>query len=301
MVPGPVEATLDRLVPLLPEAVVAGRAALAQRLGVVGRSAWPEVAWRFSRLTNTGMPVEFAWSSREAALRCTMEVAPPETPDHERLALAARLLDWETDPELLYAPWQALQQGHELRFGAWLGARFSSDGSTTKLYIDLPPAAKLPVAEAHPWLHSRTLHWRMAGLNSNRSLELYAQCADLDRERLLDLCQNFLGRADTGTALAPHLVLLCSGQDLPRPSGLSLLFDHEMRPRALTWFCFAKALFRDDAQVSRTLLSAVDAEPARVYAALAGGPHDGRWRHGMVGAGVDAGGATWLQCGLRPT
>ena len=299
--PSAVGRTMDRLEPLLPEAVIRARAALAHSLGAVGHSVWPEVAWRFSRLTNTGLPIEFAWSSREAALRCTVEVAPPETPDHERLGLAARCLGWPNEPRHALAPWQALQQGRDLRFGAWLGARFSRAGSATKLYVDLPPGASLPPPCSLPWLRSPTLHWRMAGLNADQSLELYAQCADLDRERLLGWCQRFLGASAPGVTLDQRLALLCGDQDLPRPSGLSLLFDHEMRPRALTWFCFAKALFRDDQQVSKALQSALDGEPAAVYAALAGGPPDSRWRHGMVGAGVDAGGASWLQCGLRPT
>lgn len=302
-IPAAVQATLDRLGPLLPDAVAAARRALASQLGLVGRSVWPEVAWRFSRLTNTGLPLEFAWSSRETALRYTVEVAPPEAPDAERLPLAARQLGWPHDPWPALAPWLALQQEQTLRFGAWLGARFSSAGPATKLYVDLPPGAALPAAlpAAQPWLRSPSLHWRMAGINADRSLELYAQSADLDRGRLLDLGQGLFGTPVPGATLSRHLDLLCGGQDLPRPSGLSVVFDSELRPRALTWFCFAKAVFRDDAQVRQTLLGAVGGAPAAVYAALADGPADGRWRHGMVGAGVDAGGSGWLQCGLRPT
>ena len=302
-IPAAVGATLDRLAPLLPGAVAAARAALRPQLGLVGRSVWPEVAWRFSRLTNTGLPIEFAWSSRETALRYTVEVAPPEAPDPGRLALAARQLGWPHDPLPALAPWLALQQGQELRFGAWLGARFSSAGPATKLYADVPPGAALPDAlpAAQPWLRSPSLHWRMAGLNADHSLELYAQSADLDRRRLLDLGQGLFGTPVPGAALSRHLDLLCGGQDLPRPSGLSVVFGGDLRPRALTWFCFAKAVFRDDEQVRQTLLSAVDGAPAAVYAALAAGPADGRWRNGMVGAGVDAGGSGWLQCGLRPT
>lgn len=302
-IPAAVEATLDRLAPWLPGAVAAARAALVSQLGPVGRSVWPEVAWRFSRLTNTGLPIEFAWSSRETALRYTVEVAPPEAPDPERLQLAARHLDWPHDPQPALAPWQALQQDQALRFGAWLGARFSSAGRATKLYIDVPPGAAQPSAlvAAHPWLRSPSLHWRMAGLNADRSLELYAQSADLDRHRLLDLCQGFFGTPAPGTALSRHLDLLCGGQDLPRPSGLSVVFDGDLRPRALTWFCFAKAVFRDDEQVRQTLLCAVSGAPAEIYAALSAAPPDGRWRHGMVGAGVDASASHWLQCGLRPT
>ncbi|MFP8781296.1 hypothetical protein [Hydrogenophaga sp. RWCD_12] len=302
-IPAAVEATLDRMAPVLPVSVASARAALESQLGAVGRSVWPEVAWRFSRLTNTGLPIEFAWSSRETALRYTVEVAPPEAPDAGRLPLAARQLDWPDDPLPAMGPWLALQQERELRFGAWLGARFSSTGQATKLYAELPHGAALPpvLIAAHPWLRGSSLHWRMAGLNADRTLELYAQSADLDRTRLLDLAQSLFGTPVPGAALSRHLDLLSGGQDLPRPSGLSVVFDGDLQPRALTWFCFAKAVFRDDEQVRQTLLSAVSGTTAKVYAALANGPADGRWRHGMVGAGVDAGGSVWLQCGLRPT
>ena len=301
--PAAVHATLDRLAPLLPDAVAGARAALAQGLGPLGRTVWPEVAWRFSRLTNTGLPVEFAWSSRETALRWTREVAPPETPDADRLQLAAEQLGWPVDPQPLLRPWQRLQQAQELRFGAWLGERMSASGRATKLYADIPCGVLLParLTDPHAWLRSPVFHWRMVGLNADASEELYAQTTDLDLRGLLDLCQHLFGSAAPGSALARPLTQLCGGHDLPRPSGLSVVFDREQRPRALTWFCFAKAVFRDDVQVRQTLLSVVDGAAAGLYAALSDGPADGRWRHGMVGAGVDAGATTWLQCGLRPT
>lgn len=302
-VPAAVHTTLDRLEPLLPGPVADARAALAQGLGPLAHSVWPEVAWRFSRLTNTGLPMEFAWSSRETALRWTREVATPETPDADRLRLAAEQLGWSGDSQALLLPWRTLQQAQALRFGAWLSERMSAHGRASKLYADIPSGVALParLTDAHSWLRSPAFHWRMAGLNADGSVELYAQTADLALRGLLDLCQHLFGTAIPGAALARPVGLLCGGHDLPRPSGLSVVFDHEQRPRALTWFCVAKAVFRDDQQVRQTLLSAVDGAAAGIYAALSDGPADGRWRHGMVGAGVDAGATPWLQCGLRPT
>ena len=67
--PAAVLDTLSRLRGVVPDATDEATAWLEHVLAPLAASQWPEAAWRFSRLTNTGMPVEFAWSSRDAAVR----------------------------------------------------------------------------------------------------------------------------------------------------------------------------------------------------------------------------------------
>ena len=59
---------------------------------------------------------------------------------------------------------------------------------------------------------------------------------------------------------------------------------------------------RTAAAVLRTTAVVVHhSDSSDLYQALSSGPEDGRWRHGVVGVGVDRAGGTWLQAGLRPT
>ena len=87
--PTNVEAALARLAGPLPQAAAMAGTSLRRVLSPVGHSLWPEMAWRFSRLTASGMPVEFAWRSLETAVRWTAEAAPPESDERARLATAA--------------------------------------------------------------------------------------------------------------------------------------------------------------------------------------------------------------------
>lgn len=318
--PAPVAATLRRLRAVLPAQADAAQALLARLLAPVAASVWPEMAWRFSSLTNTGLPVEFAWSSREAAVRWTAEVAAPETGDGERLAIAARALGWpggssssgsspvdassvdplSTDPSPAdLAPWLQHQRDSALNFGAWASARHGEGPATVKLYADLP-SGRLPAAWTgrHRLLDSNLLFWRMAGINPDGSVEFYARSHDLDREALAGLARSLLG---DDAPLLGKLAALMGDAGLPRPSGLSIALSANGEARALTWFTFAKALFRDDAQTSAVLRGLGSGVSAQVYEALASGPEDGRWRHGMVGIGADVAGNAWVQCGIRPS
>lgn len=315
VLPAPVAATLRRLRAVLPAQADAAQALLTRLLAPVAASVWPEMAWRFSSLTNTGLPVEFAWTSREAAVRWTAEVAAPETGDGERLAIAACALGWprgsspagpsptdssSADPSLAdLAPWLQHQRDCALSFGAWASARHGEGPATVKLYADLP-SGRLPAAWAgrHRLLNSSLLFWRMAGINPDGSVEFYARSHDLDREALGGLARSLLG---DDAPLLGKLAALMADAELPRPSGLSIALSANGEARALTWFTFAKALFRDDAQAGAVLRGLGSGVSAQVYEALASGPEDGRWRHGMVGIGADIAGNAWVQCGIRPS
>jgi len=292
--PAPVAATLQRLRAVLPAQAEQAQARLARTLAPLAASRWPEVAWRFSSLTNTGLPVEFAWTSREAAVRWTAEVAEPEADDAARLQRAAQALDWDGDLQ----PWIEHQRGARLKFGAWASARHGEDFAA-KLYADLP-AGRLPPQwrGRHRVFDSTLLFWRMCGFNPDGSVECYARADELDLAALGALARATLGDE---AALLQRLQRVLPADDLPRPSGISLALSAQGQVRALTWFTFAKAIFRDDAEVERRLRTQGEGRSAQVYAALAAGPADGRWRHGMIGVGADIAGNAWVQCGVRPT
>ncbi len=295
--PAEVLDTLSRLRGVVPDAADEATAWLEQVLAPLAASQWPEMATRFSRLTNTGMPVEFAWSSRDTAVRWTAEVAAPETAETERLALAAAWLGWPLDLQ----PWLRMQHSKRLKYGAWLGARHSPANAcklvSTKLYVEVPSGVTLPGCDAHPLLRSESLIWRMIGLNADGSREYYARGPELDLHCIGGMAETVCG---DGGALISQAKRLTGGHDLPRPSGVSLTLAADDTPLALTWFTFAKAIFRDDQAVSAWLRDQAEGTSAHVYAALAAGTPDGHWRHGMIGVGIDANGASWVQCGLRP-
>jgi hypothetical protein len=107
----------------------------------LSRSAWPEVAWGFSRLTSTRYPVEFGFSTRSDQLRATFEVAGPETPDDQRLdaalELAAALGLPAPSPGQLEG-WRRMQSAAPLRWGCWMSLRQTQRGFGAKLYIEAP-------------------------------------------------------------------------------------------------------------------------------------------------------------------
>jgi hypothetical protein len=124
-----------------------GLALLGRAMAPLERSAWPHVAWRFSRLTADGCPVELGVSTHRGAFRVTLECAPPECPEPTRLdaALALlRALDMPLPAPEHVAAWRARQAGRApqagsaLRWGCWLGLRFGRGAVGAKLYVELP-------------------------------------------------------------------------------------------------------------------------------------------------------------------
>ncbi|MET9023688.1 hypothetical protein ABZV93_27315 [Actinopolymorpha sp. NPDC004070] len=293
----------------------AAEEALTEALRPVVDSNWPEVAWRFGVLTATGYPVEMAWASRDVALRWTCEVAGPEVPEADRLRLAQQAAAATAGSRPDLRRWSKVQDGRRLRWGAWLGLRQLDGSRRAKVYLELPSepsyeGAPEPWADAGLQLASRVLGltWRMAGVNDDGSVELYARVPELSwselaaaaslvghEDRLVSLVGNLITRDQVGRRVV-----------LPRPSGLSLVLAPWGTPMAFTWFTIAKSVWADDEDVRAavlrtTALVVCRSDSTGLYQALSSGPDDGRWRHGMVGVGVDRAGGTWLQAGLRPT
>ncbi|WP_154674271.1 hypothetical protein [Nakamurella lactea] len=301
-------------------------AAIAGALGPVDGSAWPELADRFSRLTNTGLGLEFAWSSKDAAVRWIAECGPPEMAERDRLVIAARaafgseIADRPSMPrtpptgvpalQRLLDRTAALQHDMPLRFGAWTAGRHRSNSpDSRKVYAELTglrvPAAVRglgltpPSGRLHPVLHSHGLVCRMVGLNDDGTIELYTRTTDPDEPLIRGLEKSITGR---DAVLWAAVTELAGTTRLPRPSGVSMVLDERAEPLAVCWFSFAKALFPDDAATLAALRRAPAAPGSvAVLNALAAGEPDGRWRFGIVGVGVSRDGKLWSQAGIRPT
>jgi hypothetical protein len=288
----PVERALDRVEPILPVETARARRLLAATLAPITESVWPEISHRLSLLTNTGIPVEFSWSSRYTALRWTAEVAGPETPKEERLAIASELAGVDTG-------WlEAIQTGHRLRYGAWLGARHLAAGDELKVYGEFPTGAPTPLPVHHAALDGLEIEWRIAGVAMDGTIELYGR-GNLDGP-VIDRCERVaLG---TSGALQAAVARLLGHADVPRPALLSVAVDRDGVVDALTWFGFAERLFRTHEE-SIAALEQWCSDESRVHLlrAVASGTDDGRWRVGLIGVKLDAAGSTSLQAAIRPS
>ena len=288
----PVVQALDRVESILPVETARARQQLADTLTPITRSIWPEISHRLSLLTNTGLPVEFSWSSRYTALRWTAEVAGPETPKEERLAIASEVAGID-------AAWlEEIQAGRRLRYGAWLGARHHAERDELKVYGEFPTGAPAPVPVRHPALDDLEIEWRIAGVATDGTIELYGR-GDIDRAAI-DRGE----RAAFGTTGELHAAVarLVGTTDLPRPALFSVAIDRDGNVEALTWFGFAERLFAGhEESIAALERSCADESGRELLCALASGTDDGRWRVGLIGARLDAAGSTSLQAAIRPS
>lgn len=288
----PVERALDRVEAILPVETPRARRALAETLAPITLSIWPEISHRMSRLTNTGLPVDFSWSSRYTALRWTAEVAGPETPRPERLGIASRLAQVDTG-------WlAAIQPGGRLRAGALLGGRHHGDDDALKVYGDFPTGVAAPLPVQHAALEGLGLEWRFAGIATDGTIEFYGR-GYADRA-MLDGCEE-RAYGTTGEWRAA-IARLTGSEALPRPALVSVAVDAAGEVEALTWFSFAQLLFPGhDETVAALEQWCADDTGRRLLHALTGGPDDGRWRVSMIGARLGANGSTSVQASIRPS
>ena len=296
----PAVRTLQRVRAVSPDAADRAERALRATLQPVIESRWPEVTTTFSTLTNTGFPVEFAWTSRDASVRWTAEVAAPERANRDRLGLALQRAGM--DREHTAAVWSAAQARGPLQYGAWLGSRYTATTELAKVYLELPAGLPAAMTARHPVLALPGLRWRMAGLNADGTYEVYARSDVVDRRLVDRLEEQTVG--STGL-LCSAVAELVGASGLPKRAGLSVLLTPDGRTLALTWFTSALGSFRDDAAAREfvdNLMTGSNAPGSlETYRALASGPSDGRWRHTLLGVGLGADGRAWLQAGLRPT
>jgi hypothetical protein len=267
-------------------------AAIEIALGPLGRSPWPQVAWRFSRLTQTHCPVEFTFSSDDDRLRVTLEVAGPETPDDERLEAGLNLLavlGLPAPTPASVAEWRGLQAEGPLRWGCWLGLRQTAGGFGTKLYIEAPRSAR-----AKRWASALPgAQLRMLGhdLQSGRT-ELYFALPAIDPPEAIARLRA-LGMADAQSLLedAAGVIGLPLAAAL-RWSRLGVSIADDRSGVAL--FVDSRSVAGGPASVRRRMM----ARQATSYAALLGGRlPDDLPDHGVLTFTPHAG-ATELRVGI---
>ena len=179
---------------------------LGASLEPLSQSCWPDVAWRFSRLTVDGCPVEFGVSSIDDTFRVTFEVAGPESPDHERLAASLDILrdfvHCEPDSSTTRR-WRNLQANGRLRWGAWAGLRCSGARVEPKLYLEVPRdihfTAPTPLPGRVRMIGFDPIRGRietyvaLSQLTQSALLHLLADLHDKTKHALLDTLTNLLG------------------------------------------------------------------------------------------------------------
>jgi hypothetical protein len=309
---GRVYAPLARLAAHRPEAANTARRALDFVLAATRQSSWPEVAWRASRLTDDGFPVEFSWTSRDSSVRWTAEVAGPETDVRERFAPALALLDRLCDgpfelPESAVRISRAAVENGNMRFGAWIAGRHTETDNRYKIYVEC--ADRLPSADARQveWLEqcfAQRIAWRMVGIDTSRqSCEYYGRVMHVDAD---DIERSFVHAGFASSqSFKSILRSLCrrAGNRYPlgSPMGVSVVVSHE-RPVAISWFGSANAISYDPEERIEALVATAELCRGRtdVLAALLGDRGERLGKIGMVGLGAGEDGKFWVQAGWRP-
>jgi len=235
------------------------------------RSCWPGLAWRSSRLTGDGYPVELSFAADDPALRWTADVAGPEVDPAQRLPAAIEAItSWDPDTaDLLetYAPaLHAFQRAGQLRWGCWVGGRSLGEAARWKLYIEIPPQGLPRAGPACALLHAvdrphdPTTSVRMIGWDPRADRqELYVRVAHLDTLRLSRLLDLAAARHRLGELLD---VLQAAYRRPVRPRlpgtdhGLTVSFDRATGTVAAVSVCaFAVAMFGPDAHTRAAVLA----------------------------------------------
>jgi hypothetical protein len=309
------DATLAVLADSNPAAAQQARESLDIAIADLRGSAWPAVAWDFSRLTASGCPLEISFSTADPSLRYTVEVAGAETAPQERVqrctALIAELSDGQI-PAGVLKDIADLQHTGTLGWGAWLGGRHDGRHSRYKLYAEVP-------VESCPWAiidtgdHGllRYRHPRLEGVGHEIQTGLTERYYRLDG---LDI-------ADTGVLL--NAVGLGAGQHdlldlmttvyrrpvrphLPRhPFGVSVASTADDGVVAVSVFAYAIDIFGDDAATRSALLDTApklgwDDAAYRALSAPLADTHTAPTHHSVIAFTIPRSGPAALTVGLAP-
>lgn len=309
--------------PVLPRSITAGLARLhgvAEGAGTAGtvlerllrpvaNSAWPDVAWQFSRLTGNGFPLELGFTSAGDGFRATIEVAGPEVRDADRLDLALQILRDEglsAGPDL-----PAVRRSpDDLSWGAWLGCRFSAEPTTYKLYVETPASSVrlVPAWDAwRPLPSGATSELQMIGWDpASDTTELYFRTHGLTPDDVEALAAR-VGVAGVGELFSSIESL--AGQGVPRvlagrQIGYSVVVRRDGTAVALAVLGAGRVICGGERRVRPRLLEAARREgwDLRAYEALTRPleSHDAGLVHGFVVHVLVPGRPMQLQVGVRP-
>jgi hypothetical protein len=279
------------------------RAAIARCLDVLETSAWPEAIACFSGLNADGCPIELAFSSRDHAVRFTIEAAPPEVAEAERLARAERLLvdlGGGGIPDDLRAELVALQAAGPLAWGAAIAGRHAPAGDRFKLYVEVPALSRevtglrrAPRLVMIGWEHGSDV------------VERYHRCGPLTRDELHAALDD-RGLGDRSRELAHAMSVAWSGSvdaTLDTIWGLSLAGRRGGEVEVVSLFKEANRLFGGDARTRAGVLGLVDTLAAGelgAYARVAGSfvGRPGTGAHGMLAFTMGRGRPLELRVGV---
>jgi hypothetical protein len=278
---------------------------LERGLEPVTQSSWPDVAWRFSRLTGDGTPIEFAFADT-GEIRATIEVAGPETPDAARLEIALAALRGTNHPSVLVGLHGAAD---ELRWGAWRSMRWKSNDSerNDKVYAEWPTDRETPPAW-HRFVGDgrlRFIGWEPV----HGRTELYVRGpgrVDLDELGLRATQCGIVGYVDSVSDVIERI----SGR---RPNhvfesaqtGWSVTLNPDGDPVAIAVLIAARAACGGERRVRPALLAAADHFGWNIDSyrhatrTLANRIHRGH-PHGLIAIAADCLGRRGFQVGIRP-
>jgi hypothetical protein len=301
---------VEHVLASFPDAVAA-RAETALRAALADRLADPAPdAWRGSRLTGDGYPVEVAFCTADDRLRLTVEPGSRGVGAGERLARVEAALRRCTGAGLappLRRRLAALQAPGPLRYGAWLGCRFGIGEPAYKVYAEAPEGrvhgADWPVPLALP---DREVGVRMVAVApTGEPTETYLRVPSLRPEHLPAVLAP-VGLAERVAWLLGYLEEAYGHpirDRIPGPSvGISYVLGATPR---VSLHLYARAVWGGDARIRRGFLRAGralgwDARGYEEVSAPLAGRDEWRTYHGLLGITVPADGDPALTIGLRP-
>jgi hypothetical protein len=306
-----VDWTMRRMGP--PRAVaVRARASLDRAIAAIETTVWPGAVDYFSGLNADGFPVEFAFSSRDTAVRFTAEAAAPEVRAVERVDRAAALLDHAgvTIPGRFIDIVSGLQAASSLAWGAAIGGRHDVSGDRMKVYVEVPQSRGAEYLD--PEIRGARMQQApvqvMLGWESGAGrLERYFRTASLDPSelsRVLDAA----GLGDRAGELLHAVAESWQGSAsaaLRERWGLSLAGPLGGPADVVSLFKEANLLFGGDARTRTRLLETVQTlhaggfdDYSRVSEPLADSA--GHGAHGILAFTVARGRPLELRIGLSP-
>lgn len=299
-----------------PGPAAAAEAALEEVLHPLAETA---AAWSGSQLSRTGFPVELAFVAGDPSLRWTAEVAAPEVPCGERLAVAMglyRRLGGAALPADLSNFLAEAQDDGTLKYGAWLGGRHRRGQDTYKLYVEVPPEAATRAAAwereqvgAPPVLPGRGVQLCMLGHHADAGrLELYYEGEGL-RPGEVATAMSRIGleaRAPEVLALFQEAYGRTIGRELPCGKvGWSYSLSTRGEAPTFTFYTFANSLLGGDSRIRQALLRLCAAHgwALPLYEAVSRPLAERRGFltcHGLFGVVVAAGAPATICFGLVP-
>ena len=265
--------------------------------------------WSGSPLTGDGFPLEFSFCTADDRLRFTVEPGAPTADPATRLDVAIELLN-RAGPGVttdLVDLFKTMQHGRQLKYGAWIGGRVSSDCSALKLYVEVPEDYPAGEWSSRLGLDDRVATARMLACTPGREgIEIYFRIPSLEPRHVPAV----LGAAGLEARASELLELVAETYGCAirgRLPGTSVGVSYVLAPRItgpVSLHFFARALWGADARIYQMFPRLAARTPWKPDAYLqASAPIATRdiWQtyHGMVGITVGQSDMAFT-IGLRP-